>query len=132
MTAKELKKFRSKKNTLLLVAKAYGRDAQLLHDKNDNSRKKHLKGECLECKKTEFLKHIILTKDDSKFSFCSLDCVRDHCLEMTKDRDSDEYILSEYRSMYFGTTVNVIGDRSNFVRNIIQSNRLGGHDPTQY
>lgn len=132
MTPKELKNFRSKKNTLLLVSKAFGRDAQLLHNKNDNSRKKHLKKRCLECKKTEFLKHIVLTKDGTEFSFCSPDCVRNYCMGMTEDQDSDEYILSEYRSEYMGTTVNVTGDRSNFVRNTIQSNRLGGYDPTQY
>ena len=132
MTAKELKQFRSKKNTLLLVSKAYGRDTQLLHNKNDNSRKTYRKAECLECKKLEFLKHIILTKDGSEFPFCSLDCVRNHCVEMTKGQDSDEYILSELRSEYLGTTVNFTGGHGNFVRNAIQSNRTGGYDPTDY
>lgn len=132
MTAKELKRFRSKKNTLLLVSKAYGRGAQLLHNKVDNSRKKYLRGECPHCKTLAFLKHIIVTRDEITFPFCSLDCVRDHCVEMTKGMESDEYILSEFRSEYFGTTVNITGDRANYVRNLIQSSRLGGYDPTKY
>ena len=116
MTAKERKFYRSKKGTLALVAKIYGRNATILHRKFENS-KKDLKGACMNCGEDNVLKHSILI-NNKELPFCSLDCLRENCMEGDDAMESKDFIISEYRSEFFGPTVQ-FSDGINHFRNSI-------------
>ena len=117
MTAKERKYLRSKKGTLALVAKVYGRNATILHRKFENT-KKDYRGTCVTCGEIHILKHSIIIPKVGEVPFCSLDCLRENCMDETQGMESKDFIISEYRSEYLGPTVGFSDGMNHFQNSI--------------